>query len=139
MSQVGVDARRDEFVRGAFRGLHDMVETLSSSAHRHTPHNLPYYNEREAGIEDRERNERRQPPSVGKKVMLSDQFEEREAMRSLVRNAIRGEEERGDLGLARIVGGSGPELEVVEEGEDGDEEGAAPERRVGAGAQVVEG
>ena len=48
-------------------------------------------------------------------------------MRDIVRGAVGGEEEGGDLCVGRVVACRCVEFEVVEQGEGCDEEGGAPE------------
>lgn len=59
-------------------------------------------------------------------AVVEEGFEEGGAVGDVVGFAVAGEEEGGDGCGGRVRAGGGVVLEVVEEGEEGEEEGEAP-------------
>lgn len=63
--------------------------------------------------------------------MGEEEFGEGGRVGDVIRGAVLGEQEGGDVCGAGVVVGGGPEFEEVEEGEDGEKEGGGPEVGVG--------
>lgn len=126
MAQVGVQAGGDELVLGGFRVLHDVVEVGAGADHGDGAQGLAEGHEEEACDEQDGGEAGREEGVVGEQRFGEQALEEGGGVADDVGGAILGEQEGGDLGGARVVPGGGPELEVVEQRQRGEEEGRAP-------------
>lgn len=128
MSQVPVHAPRDEHVSRLLLLLDEVVEVRARVQHRRRPDHLPRRHHH--GAEDQPRGVEtlwEQCIRVGREeAVVEEGFEEGGAVGDVVGFAVAGEEEGRDGCGGRVREGGGVVFEVVEEGEEGEEEGEAP-------------
>jgi len=112
--------------------LHRVVEVAASVRHCKRPDRLANDHQRQTQrrLHFHTPEHRRRPPEVaiGQKEAEEDTLRDRGAVCDVVLPAILGQQERGDIGLQRVISGCDVVLEEVEEAERGYEEGHAPQR-----------
>lgn len=116
--------------------LHDVVERCASLGHGERADCLAADEEQEGGGEE-EGGDLWGESEGREERVVQDAFEGCGSVGHGVCGAVLGEEEGGDARGGGVVVRCGPELEEVEGGEGGEEEGKPPEGR-GGGEEEVE-
>lgn len=127
MPQVRIYASRHEPMRRLLPPLYVVVEVRPRSDHGRGADGLTSDHSEQARGQEYITQKRRQPAPMREEEIGEYALEEGGRVGDIVRGAVLGEEERGDLGGARVVVRGSPELKEVKEAEDTEEERCAPE------------
>lgn len=129
VAQLAVDARRDQDVLPLLGLLDDVVEGRAGLHHGRAADDLAHHDQAQPGQrEERGRRHQRGPGAAGEQAVGDQALDGGGGVGDGVGGPVGRQEERGDVGLAGVVRGGGPELQEVEGGQRGEEEGEAPER-----------
>lgn len=136
MPQIAVDARGDQLMRRRLGTLDNMIKIGPRGNHGAGADGLAQDHEAQAEEQQGAVPDGREPLAVREEVVRQAALDDGGGVGDVIGGAVLRQQERGDLGGARVVAGGGPELEEVEEREDADEEGHAPEGRVSREEEV---
>lgn len=107
--------------------LHHVIEVRPRLLHRHRADRLSHHHHQQSHPQQHLSRGGGYPMPSWKEQIGEETLHHRGRMRDLVRRPVLAEQKAGHRGGTRVVRCGGPELEEVEGGEGGDEEGEAPE------------
>ena len=128
VAQVRVHAGGDERVLPRAVLLDDVVEGRARLHHRDRAHDLAHDHHCQPRRRDKQPAVQRRPRAARPGDAHHQALERGGGVGDRVRGPVGRQQERLDVGVARVVRGRGPELEEVERRQRGEEEGQPPQR-----------